>query len=443
VSSAGKTSILIVDDDPGQRSMLREVLSDEADELLTASSGEEALELLGRRSCDLILLDMRMPGMGGLGLLRELATRELAIPTVAMTAFAEVDDAVEAMKLGARDYLRKPIDLTTLAAIVGRHLGGPRPAASESPARALPDGFVFESPLMKDLLGELERVARSDVSVLLVGETGTGKEVLAELIHRWGGRSARPMVTVNVSALPEGLVESELFGHKKGAFTGATADRVGRIEQAADGTLFLDEIGEMPIAIQPKLLRVLESGHFATLGGADATVDFRLISATNRDLEREVEEGGFRQDLYYRLAVIVIEVPPLRERAEDILPLARSILGAQGEGPKVLSPSAEALLTAYAWPGNIRELRNAMMRAAILAPGDRILPEHFPPNLRAAEPTAPPEDSPSRTSLAEIERAAILAALDRANGNRSQAARDLGISRRKLLYRLKEYGGDE
>ncbi len=435
-----KTSILIVDDDPGQRSMLREVLADEADELLVASSGEAALELLARRTCDLILLDMRMPGMGGLGVLTELAQRESAIPTVAMTAFAEVDDAVEAMKLGARDYLRKPVDLATLTNIIARHLGAPRPPASESSERELPDGFVFESPLMKDLLGELERVARSDVSVLLVGETGTGKEVLAQLIHRWGQRSSKPLVTVNVSALPEGLVESELFGHKKGAFTGASSDHVGRIQQAANGTLFLDEIGEMPSAIQPKLLRVLESGHIATLGGADTSVDFRLISATNRELEREVEEGRFRQDLYYRIAVIVIEVPPLRERAEDILPLARSFLGTQGESPKVLSPSAEALLTAYAWPGNIRELRNAMLRAAILAPGDRILPEHFPPNLRAVEPVTEPEDAASSQSLAAIERKAILAALERCGGNRSQAARDLGISRRKLLYRLKEYG---
>jgi len=435
-----KTSILIVDDDPGQRSMLREVLADEADELLVASSGEEALELLARRTCDLILLDMRMPGMGGLGVLTELAQRESAIPTVAMTAFAEVDDAVEAMKLGARDYLRKPVDLATLTTIIARHLDAPRPPASESSERELPDGFVFESPLMKDLLGELERVARSDVSVLLVGETGTGKEVLAQLIHRWGKRSSKPLVTVNVSALPEGLVESELFGHKKGAFTGASSDHVGRIQQAANGTLFLDEIGEMPSAIQPKLLRVLESGHIATLGGADTSVDFRLISATNRELEREVEEGRFRQDLYYRIAVIVIEVPPLRERAEDILPLAHSFLRAQGESPKVLSPSAEALLTAYAWPGNIRELRNAMLRAAILAPGDRILPEHFPPNLRAVEPVTETEDAASSQSLAAIERKAIMAALERCGGNRSQAARDLGISRRKLLYRLKEYG---
>jgi DNA-binding NtrC family response regulator len=441
VSVDRETSILIVDDDPAQRAMLREVLAREAGELLAASTGEEALALLEERSCDLILLDMRMPGLGGLGTLAELGRREPRIPTVVMTAFADVEDAVHAMKLGATDYLRKPIDLATLTAIIRRHLGEP-PAAAEPAAPALPAGLVFESPLMRDLLGELERVAQSDVPVLLVGETGTGKEVLAELVHRWGTRRSKPIVRVNVSALPEGLVESELFGHTKGAFTGADGDRAGRIEEAAGGTLFLDEIGEMPPATQPKLLRVLESGHVARLGaGAETRVDFRLVSATNRDLESAVGAGRFRQDLYYRVAVIVIEVPPLRERPEDILPLAQGVLRTQGDEPKILSPAAEALLTAHTWPGNIRELRNAMLRAAILAPGDRILPDHLPPNVRAAEIRSTPAGSPSPRSLAEIEREAILAALERCGGNRSQAARDLGISRRKLLYRLKEYGG--
>ena len=440
MSGERKTSILIVDDDPGQRSMLRDVLAREAGELLTASTGEEALELLARRPCDLILLDMRMPGIGGLGTLAELAKRDQAIPTVVMTAFAEVDDAVQAIKLGASDYLRKPVDIATLTAIVQRHLDAPRPVADAPEEAAVTEGFVFESPLMKDLLADLKRVASSDVSVLLVGETGTGKEVLAEFIHRWSERKSQPMVPVNVSALPEGLVESELFGHTKGAFTGADSARAGRFEQARGGTLFLDEIGEMPLAIQPKLLRVLESGRVARLGGgADTPLDFRLISATNRDLEQEVLQGRFRQDLYYRLAVIVIEVPPLRERPEDILPLAHDVLRAQAGVSKTLSPAAMELLTTYAWPGNIRELRNAMLRTAILAPGDHILPDHFPPNLRAARPTTSVSSSSPR-NLAEIEREAILAALERSGGNRSQAARDLGISRRKLLYRLKEYG---
>jgi two-component system response regulator HydG len=293
---------------------------------------------------------------------------------------------------------------------------------------------------MRGLLREIERVARTDVAVLLTGESGTGKEVLAELLHAWSARAAGPLVPINVAALPDTLVESELFGSRKGSFTGADRDRAGVVERADGGTLFLDEIGEMPAAVQPKLLRVLETGTLRRVGdGAERRIDFRLVSATNRDLERETVDGGFRLDLYYRLAVVVIEVPPLRERPEDVLPLARRFLASPGMPRRRLTPSAEAWLLAHPWPGNVRELRNAVQRAAILAPGERILAEHLPAGPR--RDTVPVPTGPG--TLQEIEWRAIRDALDRCDGNRTHAARLLGISRRKLLYRLKEHGGED
>jgi len=390
--------ILIVDDDPGHRGLLGEVCAGRAEEVVMAVNGEEALRVLGDAPVDLMLLDMRMPVRDGLSTLQALRDEGRSVPTIVMTAYAEVDDAVRAMKLGAIDYLRKPIDVATLTDLVDRTLG--RPGAPEPAAAGpLPQGAIFSSPIMRDLLDELARVARSDVGVLLVGETGTGKEVLAECLHRWGARPDGPLVRVNVAALPATLIESELFGHTKGAFTGADRERTGWIEQADKGTLFLDEIGEMPVADQPKLLRVLESGRVMKLGGDKETqVDFRLVAATNRDLESDIEAGRFRQDLYYRIAVVTIEVPPLRERPDDLLPLARSFLAAHGDGPKQLSSSTIDLLGSYAWPGNIRELKNAMARAAILSPGDRILPEHLPPTVRAAG-----EEGPRRRTRREHE----------------------------------------
>lgn len=427
--------ILIVDDDPGHRKMLRDLLGGEAEQVDTAVGGREALDRIASARPDLLLLDMRMPGMSGIDVLRSLRASGTSLPTIVITAFAEVDDAVEAMKCGAVDYLKKPIDVTSLIELVRRQLGStPRKAAER---HDLPEHLIFESPLMRSLLEEIERIARTDVPVLLTGESGTGKEVLAELLHNWGARAAQPLVPVNVASLTESLVESELFGARKGAYTGADRDRTGLIERAHGGTLFLDEVSEMPASVQPKLLRILESGRLSRVGDdVDREIDFRLVSATNRDLEEEIAAGRFRLDLYYRIAVVTIEVPPLRERGEDVLPLARRVLRSTTPEPKHLSPSAESLLLGHRWPGNVRELRNAMQRAVILAPGDRILPEHLPPSIRRMESVA--EDRPE-TTLEEIECRAILDALDRCDGNRTQAAKELGISRRKLLYRLKEY----
>ncbi|MEZ5964154.1 MAG: sigma-54 dependent transcriptional regulator [Planctomycetota bacterium] len=435
--SGTNRSVLVVDDDVGHRTMLAQVLGDLGVQVELAADGELALARLAARVPDMMLLDMRMPGMTGLDVLAAMRARGMQVPTVVLTAHADLDDAVRAMKLGARDYLRKPIDLADLGHLVDQHLGR---ASRDADLPALPEGVVVESPLMLEVLRELARVAATDAPVLLTGETGTGKEVLADLLHRWSRRASGPLVAVNVAALPETLVESELFGHQAGAFTGADRAHVGRIAAADGGTLFLDEIGEMPAPLQPKLLRVLQSKRILPLGGsAEREVDFRLISATNRDLEAEVAAGRFRKDLYYRMAVIALEVPPLRERAEDVLLLARTFLR-RGAERKRLAASTERALLAHTWPGNIRELENAVQRAAILAPGDTILPEHLPPTMRGAEGPKDPDEPAAPLSLAVVERRAILEMLAQCGGNRSEAARRLGISRRKLLYRLKEYG---
>lgn len=434
MNPASRREALVVDDDAAHREMLRGVLGDLGWSVATAVDGDEALERMARALPDVVLLDMRMPNRDGLATLRAMRERGWAPFTVVVTAYAELEQAVEAMKLGAADYLRKPIDIESLRELLDRHGGDP--AAAVRRELALPEDVVAASPLMREACRDLRRVAETDAAVLLTGETGSGKEVFARLLHRWSKRSAGPLVAVNMAAMPESLVESELFGHARGAFTGAAAAAIGSLRAADGGTLFCDEIGELPTAIQPKLLRALATHRFTPLGSArEEGSDFRLVSATNRELETEIAAGRFRQDLYYRIAVVTIEVPPLRERPEDILPLAKQFLAR--EGGKRLSPAAASLLQRHDWPGNVRELQNAMLRAAILAPGDVVLPENLPPGLAVTpDRPAPPPDP---ASLAEIEERAILAMLERTDGNRSEAARRLGISRRKLVYRLKEW----
>jgi len=427
-----RRSVLVVDDDDAHRGMLTSVLADLVAEVHAVESGEDAVDFLAGTAVDLVLLDMRMPGWSGLDTLREMAARETGVPTIVLTAHGGVEDAVAAMKLGAVDYLLKPLDLATLTDLLARHFGVREKDPDLPP---LPDGAIFGSPLMREVLRELSRAAATGVPVLLSGETGSGKEVLADLLHRWSDRADGPLVSVNVAALPESLVESELFGHMRGSFTGADRDRTGRIRDAMGGTLFLDEIAEMEVAVQPKLLRVLETGGVTRIGESrEEMVDFRLVTATNRRLEDEIAAGRFREDLYYRIAVLTIEVPPLRERPEDILPLARHFLRSADTRGKRLSPATEALLLHHDWPGNIRELRNAVLRAGILAPGDVVLPDYLPPTVRAVEVV-----EEEHGSLAAIEKRAILQALDSCDGNRTKAAEQLGISRRKLLYRIKEY----
>lgn len=427
--------IAIVDDDPGQRQLLANALERAGYDTVRCEDGPRGLEAAAEAS--LMLLDVRMPGMSGLEVLEKVKKDRPQLPVILLTAYIDVRDAVNAMKQGALDYLEKPVDLDELIAAVDDALGATGRAVSADGVPALPEGIVAESEAMRIVFQQAARVASSDATVLLLGESGTGKEVVAEYIHRHSSRGERPFVRVNCGALPENLIESELFGHEKGAFTGADAQRKGRFEEAHEGSIFLDEIGELPLALQPTLLHVLESGAMRRVGGSqELTVDVRVIAATNRSLEEDVRDGRFREDLYYRLNVFALEVPPLRERRDDILPLAEHFVK---DEKRRLAPATERVLMAYDWPGNVRELRNAMDRAGIMADGNLVLPKDLPPQLQDAKPS---EKSGSVLvgDMREIQRRAILEALEKTGGNKTRAADLLGISRRNLIYKLREYG---
>ena len=457
--------ILIVDDEAAFRDLYRQVLSEAGFETLEAGSAEEALELIRSTGPAMVISDVRMPGEDGIALLRQVRQEQGNLPFLLVTAYADVQGAVEALKLGAVDYLAKPVDLDELVAAVRDALGVRNPTHSwDLPAEAT-QGMVVESPLMQLAVRDAYRVARSNATVLLTGESGTGKEVMAGFIHRQSERRDGPLVAVNCAAISPQLLHSELFGHEKGAFTGAINRRLGRFREANGGTLFLDEVGEMPLELQPVLLRVLETRRLTAVGGdRELSIDVRLVAATNRDLEKEVEAGRFRSDLYYRLNVIALMLPPLRERTEDILALARFFLARNGSGEKRLSPAAAQCLMAHPWPGNVREMANAMERASLLSRANIILPEHLPPNLRsqpatASEvPGAPPsghEEQPAAdmasatdsagpdgdvATLEEGEIQLIRRALVQTEGNRTRAAELLGISRRGLINKIKRYG---
>ena len=429
----GTHRIAIVDDEPAQRELLSVALRSAGYSTVSCADGAEALK--AAPACDLMLLDVRMPGMSGLEVLERIRKDAPLMPVILLTAFIDVRDAVAAIKAGALDYLEKPVDIDELVTAVDDALG---PAASrpDEPV-SLPPQVVAESAAMRQLFGQAARVADSDVTVLILGESGVGKEVVARFIHASSGRQAMPMVRVDCGSLPDNLVESELFGHEKGAFTSADAQRKGQFEVADGGTVFLDEIGELPPAVQPKFLHVLESGRFRRVGGSrELKTDTRVIAATNRDLEKEVRTGLFREDLYYRLNVFPLKVPPLRERPDDILPLADHFLKSR---KLRLSPAAERLLRAYGWPGNVRELRNALDRAAILANGSLILPGDLPPQLQRAD-ASPAQTSVLVGDMEEIQRRAVLEALEKTSGNKTRAAALLGISRRNLIYKLRNYG---
>ncbi|HXJ72772.1 MAG TPA: sigma-54 dependent transcriptional regulator, partial [Candidatus Dormibacteraeota bacterium] len=359
--------ILIVDDDAGQRSLLNSFLSSQGFQIFLASTGEQALETLRREEVHLMISDVRMPGISGLETLRQARRERPHLPVLLVTAFADIREAVGAMRDGALNYLSKPIDLDELLALV-RHATG---LAVTSPVRfednrELPSFLVARSPLMQAVLRDASLVAPSESRVLITGESGVGKEILADVLHAWSPRAAGPLVKVNCAALPETLLESELFGHEKGAFTGATAQRIGRFEQAGGGSIFLDEIGEMSPALQAKLLRVTQDGRFQRVGSnAEIQTNARILAATNRNLDDEVRQGRFREDLYYRLNVVELNIPPLRERREDILALALHFLQQLTQGRARLSAAVTECLERYNWPGNIRELRNAMERAAL------------------------------------------------------------------------------
>ena len=435
--------ILIVDDDEGQRSLFESFLSGQGFRTRIAASGEEALEALKAGPFDMMVSDVRMTGISGLETLRRARIDHPTLPVLLITAYADIRGAVDAMRDGALDYLAKPIDLDQLLSAVQQATGMAKagPMKFDGDQR-LPDGIVVSSPLMQAVFRDAALVAASGSRVLITGESGVGKEIVADAIHAWSARAAGPLIKVNCAAMPENLLESELFGHEKGAFAGAAAPRVGRFEEAKGGTIFFDEIGEISSQLQSKLLRVTQDGRIHRMGSnREIQTDARILAATNRNLEEDVKQGRFREDLFYRLNVIELGVPPLRERREDILPLAEKFIGEFSQGRSRFSSAVAAVLLGYQWPGNVRELRNAMERAALLSGGELIMPKHLTQRIRAAMgDEAPATQAPAEAAdverLDEMERQAILLALRKHGFNRTDSAKALGISRRALQYKL-------
>ncbi|HSP15684.1 MAG TPA: sigma-54 dependent transcriptional regulator [Thermoanaerobaculia bacterium] len=421
------SAILVVDDDASFRAMMRDILEQDRHRVVEAASGDAALELLRRARVDLVIADQRMPGRSGLDLLRELRSRPGSPPVILMTGYGTIPEAVEAVRLGAADYLTKPFESPA--------------AVLEVVARALDvapdDAIVATTRAMNEVIETADRVAPRDVPVLIEGESGTGKELLARRIHVRSARAQQAFVAVNCAAMPETLAESELFGHERGAFTGADRAREGRFEEAHRGTLFLDEIGELPPAIQAKLLRALEERVIRRLGASrDMPVDVRVVAATNRDLGDAVEHGAFRRDLFFRLAVVSLRIPPLGERIDDIEPLARHLAAHLSRRHRLPEPVIERdavdRLVQREWPGNVRELRNVLERAIVMRGGAPI---------RAVD-LDPQSDSPTLLHRAEAasDKETIMDALRRSSGNREDAARLLGVSVRTLYYRLRRLG---
>ena len=430
--------ILIVDDDPGQRSLLDSFLRSQGFDTVLATSGEHALEILRTQEINMMISDVRMSGISGLETLRQARQEHARLPVLLITAYADIREAVGAMRDGALNYLTKPIDLDELLASVRQATG----IADISPIRfgedkQLPSHVVARSPLMQAVFRDASLIAPSESRVLITGESGVGKDVLADLIHAWSPRSTGQLVKVNCAAIPETLLETELFGHEKGAFTGASAKRIGRFELANDGTIFLDEIAEMSPKLQAKLLRVTHDGRFQRVGSnREIQTNARILAATNRNLEEEVKQGRFREDLFYRLSVVELNIPPLRERREDILPLASNFIAEFTRGRARFSSAVAGCLERYNWPGNVRELRNAMERASLLCQGEMVLPEHLPARVRSAEQPPGAAEPADAQRLEQIENQAIVEALRKSDFNRTEAAKALGISRRTLVYRL-------
>ncbi|MCL4472823.1 MAG: sigma-54 dependent transcriptional regulator [Actinobacteria bacterium] len=441
-------SILIVDDEKNMRFVVGRALSGAGHEVREASSGEEALDAFDDSVPDLVILDQRMPGMGGLEALAEIKKQHPGLPVIMLTAHGNVESAVQAMKAGATEYLTKPFDVEELKLTVAKALKVGKLEREVDYLRGELDrdydtsGIIGESPQMKQILETVARVAASEASVMIYGESGTGKELIARALHEQSSRQGKPFIQLSCAALPETLLESELFGYEKGAFTGAGDSKPGRFELADTGTLFLDEIGDISLTVQVKLLRVLEQMSFERLGSSKTiNVDVRLIGATNRDLPSMIKQGQFREDLYYRLNVIPVNMPPLRERRGDISLLAKHFL-TRFAPDKELADSSLRLLEAYHWPGNVRELQNTIERATILSQGKAICPEDLPAEVRMGAPLSsdairlPAEG----VALEKVERELIAQALTRTDGNRTRAAALLGVSRHTLLYRIEKYG---
>ena len=436
--------VLVVDDEPKLGGVVAQMLELDGHAVVRAGGGREALARLGEERFDVVVTDLRMPEVDGLAVLRAARALSPAPEVVLMTAYGTAESAVEAMKSGAADYVTKPFAMDELRLRVGRLAaqGAAEAQRSRLVARLTPD-LVAESAAMKAVIAAARQVAPTDASVLLLGESGTGKSQLARFIHHQGRRAAGPIVEVHCAALPETLLEAELFGHEKGAFTGAAQRKAGHLAAADGGTLFLDEIGEISPATQVKLLRFLQDRAFVPVGATEPrTVDLRVISATNRDLDEAVRSRTFREDFYYRLNVFAIRVPPLRERREDVGPIAERFLAARGLPPEKLSSEARSALLAHDWPGNVRELENALERALIVAGEGELRPEHL---AVGAASRGRPRDAAALVGegfdLDAFERELLLAALARAGGNKTRAASFLGITRRRLYSLLASSGG--
>ena len=440
--TAAPVRILIAEDDAEMLELLSRVLREEGFRVLTASNGHQALARIEEGDFDLVLSDVRMPGPDGMEVLRRAMASRLHQPVILMTAFGSISSAVEAMRAGAFHYLTKPFNLDDLLEIVNgaaTQIRQLRSIHAEAGDAAFP--IVFRSPAMARLLAMAGEVAPTTASVLIAGASGTGKELLARAIHAISGRGQRPFVPVDCGAIPEGLMESELFGHRRGAFTGSIADKAGIFEEADGGTLFLDEVGNLPASMQAKLLRFLQDRRFRRVGDTvERSVDVRVVSASNRDLAEAVAEGAFREDLYYRLAVISLAIPALRERREDIPPLVyhfiRQFNAEAGYAVEGVRQDALELLVDHPWPGNVRQLENVVERAVILRKAGLVQPSDLPPEMGS---TAAGDSS---RSLDELERQHILQLLEECGGNRSRVARILGISRRTVYRKLREYGID-
>ncbi len=452
----GAGRVLVFDDDADSLRSVAAALRRDGFEVLPFADPREGLDRLAAEGGDVVVTDLRMPGLTGMEVVRHVTGSHPGVPVVVLTAYGTVEGAVDAVRAGASDFLLKPVEIPRLRAAVfkafkergmRREIERLREAAGHPPGV---EGIVGTSRAMGEVLRKIRLVAPTRMNVLITGESGTGKELVARAIHALSPRTGRPFLPLNCAAIPESLLESELFGYEKGAFTGATAARTGKLESAEGGTLFLDEVGDVSLAIQAKLLRAIEQKEILRVGSSRVIhVDVRILAATNQDLKALVEGKTFREDLFYRLDVFGIVVPPLRERREDIPKLCEHLLGLLGKEnetpPKRLSPAALKTLLAYRWPGNVRQLRNALETASLVCIGDTIVPGDLPPEV--TQSVLPPTSSgpiplPASRTLTEIERDAIRDALAKTGGNKTQASKLLGIALRTLHRKVKEYGID-
>ena len=447
-----KKRVLLADDEKNMRWVLSEALEADGYEIVEAADGKEALSAIAEQAPDILILDHKMPAPDGMEVLRRIRAKGHRFPVIMLTAHGNVQTAVEAMKAGANEYLTKPFDLEELRLSIGKALQMSALAAEVDRLREEldrdwdVDGIVAADPVMLEMLETVRKVAGTSATVMIYGESGTGKELVARAIHRLSSRTTRPFISISAGALPETLLESELFGYEKGAFTGAMTAKPGRFEMANGGTLFLDEIGDISPAVQVKMLRVLQERTFERLGGTRSIeVDVRVISATNRDLQQLIADGTFREDLYYRLNVVPLTIPPLRKRPADIPLLVAHFLEKFGAGKRTIAPAAMEALVGYQWPGNVRELENTIERVVILSHGDTIESEDLPAEVRAGVSVC---DAGSRCivlpdsglDLEEVELDLVRQALDRCGGSVPQAAKLLGLTTKTLEARMERYG---